>query len=153
MSDDYDPDAMYDLPDHPREAPRFACRPRRYPGGLARYVADFRAAMIGYYRTTFPVYRHIIPPEDHMSEGEYVAQEIDAQLRRKIRQRTTAINALTGIESRDLSVWLVKQRGFPWRDDCEHDDLVALCRFVDDPATPGLARIALLRREPSVGPS
>ena len=132
MLDDVELDELEHLPPHPRELPTFDCRPSAHPAGLTGYLGDFRAAMVPYYRTTFPVYAQIIPADDHMTEDDYVDERVKLQLRRHVHEAAQVFAERAGVNHRDLSHWLVKSRGYTWRDQCSTEDRQRLFQFCDD---------------------
>jgi hypothetical protein len=50
-------------------------------------------------------------------------------------------------DGRTISLWLVKEHEFPWRNDCDLEDLQRMLAFLADPANRAAARSV-----PPVGP-
>lgn len=55
---------------------------------------------------------------------------------------STTVAEAAGVTTRNLAHWLVKEKGFPWRDDCTWDDLRRMLTFLELPGTAAEASFA-----------
>lgn len=63
-------------------------------------------------------------------------------LKRRVFDVSVVVGLLAGVTRRNLAHWLVKDRGFPWRNDCSVDDLNRLLAFLLYPDIVCLAESA-----------
>ena len=123
--------------EHPADEPRFAGRIAEYPGGWPAFWRDFRATLTAYVRDTADLSWASGP-----GPAEYIAEQVHSMLRRKVRAAAEKVAAQAGVSERNMSHWLVKAKGFPWRRDCTFEQLRDLLSFLERPEAVGEARTA-----------
>ncbi|MCK2245215.1 MULTISPECIES: hypothetical protein [unclassified Crossiella] len=120
--------------EHPQGEARFAVAYPDYPGGEAAYWKDFAAAAATYYTTE--------ELEGRRSPEQYAEEQARYALKRRVDEIAHQVADAAGISYHDLCHWLVKDQGFPWRNDCDFGQLRTLLEFLQAPDTVGKARQA-----------
>jgi hypothetical protein len=114
-------------PPHPKEMSKFQVAYPDYPGGEEAYWQDFKAAAKEWNR------QHEFDDVENLDE--WAEWQAYYSLRRRVQDACEHLADAARIDRRNLSHWLVKAKGFPWRDDCDFGELRRLLDFVQDPAT------------------
>ena len=120
--------------EHPEDEPRFALAYDDYPGGESAYWRDFKAATRLYYKA--------LGDDWDRSPEQYAEEQACYMLRRRVHDVAQEFARTAGIAHRNLSHWLVKVKGYPWRGDCDFDQLRSMLRLLEDPAAIEEARKA-----------
>lgn len=119
----------WDEPPHPSDEDRFAVRYDEYPGGQDAYWGDFKT-------TAFRFYTAVLADidDDHSAES-YAEEQVYYALKRKVHDVAQRVAEKSNISYRNLCHWLVKEKGFPWRNDADFTQLQALLEYLEDPRT------------------
>ncbi|MGW4586374.1 hypothetical protein ACWEKJ_03495 [Amycolatopsis thermoflava] len=117
------------LPPEPYDDPRFEIG-REYPGGVEARARDYEAANDEYERIW-----HL-----HALAGRFGKHDQYYAHRTEVHRAVEGLAEEVGHDTRTISLWLVKEHGFPWRDDCELKDLQQMLAFLADPANRAEAR-------------
>lgn len=117
----------WDEPPHPREEDRFAVRYEEYPGGQNAYWSDFRTAACRFYTACLD------DMDDHHSAESYAEEQVHYALKRRVHDTAQSVAKKSNISYRNLCHWLVKEKGFPWRNDADLTQLQALLEYLEDP--------------------
>ena len=112
---------------HPDDDPRFAGSPNDYPGGRDAYWGDWDAANLAIGHES------LMKTLDPAERRAYRRRQATYALRREVTNMVKALAREVGHDSRTISIWLVKQHGFPWRQQCDRSDLYRLRQFLLDP--------------------
>jgi hypothetical protein len=123
--------------DHPRDDPHFAGGFDEFPGGWPGWRRAFKRAAAEYVQL-MPDWHYLYgqPP------GHYAHQQLYYMVKSRVNAAAHRVADEAGVEHRDLSLWLVKQHGFPWRQACTMRDLLRLLDFLCLPGTVEAARSA-----------
>lgn len=124
-----------DGPAHPREDEHFEAAYAEYPGGEDAYWRDFRAAATAYFQHN----REDFEGED---EATFANTQAYYALKRRVFDMSTTVAEAAGLTTRTMAHWLVKEKGFPWREDCTWDDLRRLLVLLEQPGIVEEARSA-----------
>jgi hypothetical protein len=106
---------------HSREDPRFTVAFDEFPGVWPGWRRAFTRAAAEYVQL-MPDWHYLCgePP------GRYAHQQLYYAVKSRVNAAAHRVADEAGVEHRDLSLWLVKQHGFPWRRDCTMPDLLRL---------------------------
>src|SRR5919106_3893598 len=121
--------------EHPRVDPRFAVEFDEFPGGWPGWRRAFKRAAVEHVTS--------LPELDYRSQdapGHYAHQQLYYAVKSRVNAAAHRVAEVAEVEHRNFSLWLVKQRGFPWRQDCSIDDLLRLLEFLRAPETIEAAR-------------
>jgi hypothetical protein len=128
---------------HPRDDPRFEVEFNDFPGGWPRWRRMFKQAAVAYYRSHVePFMSEDEDAEVQLSLGHYAHQQLYYEVKSRVNAAAHGVADQAGVTHRNLSLWLVKERGFPWRQDCAVPDLLRLLAFLQDTDTVVAARAA-----------
>jgi hypothetical protein len=120
---------------HPRDDPRFDVAFNEFPGGWPGWRRAFKRVAAEYVQL-MPDWHYLYgePP------GHYAHQQLYFAVKSRVNAAAHRVADEAGVEHRDLSLWLVKQHGFPWRRECRMQDLLRLLEFLCSPETVDAAR-------------
>jgi hypothetical protein len=110
------------LPIDPFEDPRFTALDE-YPGGDEAHERDYEAACEEYERIS-----HL-----HALAGRFGKHRQYYAHRKEVNRALIGLEEEAGHDGRTLALWLVLDHGFPWRDECELEDLQRILAFLADP--------------------
>ncbi|WP_133116465.1 hypothetical protein [Amycolatopsis antarctica] len=113
---------MMKPPVDPFDDPRFDLT-RPYPGGDAARERDYEAAQEEYERAD----HQYALAGGHGEHRQYYAH------RTEVSRAVDALAEETRHHGRTISLWLVLDHGFPWRDACDLADLQRILAFLADP--------------------
>ena len=68
-----------------------------------------------------------------LTETEMCQREAYFRLKKEVHILSTEVAQSVILDSRSYSLWLVKVKGFPWRDECKWKDLKRLKRYLMSP--------------------
>jgi hypothetical protein len=127
---------------HPRDDPRFDVDFDDFPGGWPGWPRAFKSAAAAFYRADVEPYLDNDEDEPRPAPGHYAHQQLYYEVKSRVYTAAHQIADEAGVTHRNFSHWLVKERGFPWRQDCAVPDLLRLLAFLEDPDTTIAARAA-----------
>ncbi|MGW6699778.1 hypothetical protein [Nocardia sp. NPDC055049] len=117
------------LPVEPMDNPRFDLS-REYPGGSKARDRDYELACVEHERIL-----HL-----HAYAGRLGKREQYYAHRKEVNRAVQALAEEAGQDGRTISLWLVRNHGFPWRNNCELEDLQRMLAFLADPENRAAAR-------------
>ncbi|WP_194814259.1 hypothetical protein [Nocardia sp. XZ_19_385] len=117
------------LPNNPYDDPRFDLS-RRYPGGPKARERDYEIACEEYERIW-----HL-----HALAGRFGKHDQYYAHRTEVHRAVEDLAHEVGLDGRTISLWLVREHSFPWRDNCELEDLQRLLAFLAAPPNRLAAR-------------
>jgi hypothetical protein len=122
-------------PGHPRDDPCFAVAFDEFPGGWPGWRRAFKRAAVEYLES-LPDWHYLCgePP------GHYAHRQLYYAVKSRVNAAAHRVADEAGVDHRDLSHWLVKQHGFPWRRDCALSDMLRLLDFLRSPGVVDAAR-------------
>lgn len=132
MTDDWDD---Y-VPTPPLDEARFDLDYTQYPGGESAYWRDFKAASKTYF------HRLGHGDCDSPEAQQYAEEQARYALKARVNDVAQRVADAAEVSHRNFSHWLVKAKGFPWRNDCDFDQLRELLTFLEQSATVEEARQA-----------
>ncbi|MDN5855426.1 MAG: hypothetical protein L0K86_21790 [Actinomycetia bacterium] len=125
-------------PEHPREDPALHVPFHDIPGGWPCWRRAFKKSAATFYDCCLandPDYHGA----SYKTAGHYAHTQLYYEVKRRVNVAARALAERVGVSHRNLSIWLVKEHNYPWRQDCSIDDLRDLLDFLSGPKIDEMA--------------